>query len=297
MGDNLKSIDKILNLHHNDLDGHVCAILMKQAFENVKLSECAFYEIDDVLNQINFKDYDWVVMTDLHPEKTPVNDLPKNLIILDHHASAKHLHNPNEKRFILTEHCGADLTKAFLEKKMKLDLSKFDELVRLTNDYDLWLKKDPKSWELQQLFDKYRYDQRFIRMFADGHCEWTSKEKAYITYRRNLLQQAIDNLEIYESDKIHGCIIQAEDYINDLCDYLLRKKGYKIVISLNGAKNTVSVRQRLETVDIGDILKDLDFGGGHPKAAGMSVTSFEDARMKIVKLENYLSDNVLEFRK
>lgn len=269
---------------------------MRHVFTNLTSSACAFYDIDTVLKEVKYEDYDWVILTDMHPEKTSVNDLPNNLIILDHHASALHLHNPQQKRFIFTKKCGAALVKTFLEQKLKVDLSQFNELVRLTNDYDLWTHEDPKSWELNQLFDKYKFNNRFKREFADGHTEWSDNEKRYITYRKNLLKQLIDNLESYDFEKIHGTVIQVDDFINECCDYLLHKKSYKLVVALSKSKNTISVRQKLETVDIGSVLAELKLGGGHPKAAGLGFKDISDAENKLEKLEIYLFDNFLDFR-
>ena len=67
------------------------------------------------------------------------------IILLDHHESALDLHDPSKNRFVIPSMCGAKLTQRFLERCFNLDLSKFDNLIYLTQDYDLWIHSNKKS--------------------------------------------------------------------------------------------------------------------------------------------------------
>ncbi len=278
----IKRTDRVLNISHCDLDGTVCQILLKQVFDNIEFINCQFYEIDDMLIKIvNKYNYDFIILTDIHPEKEELLDISDNIILIDHHKSVINYHNPTKKRFIVPKFCGAKLVKSFCEHYFDIDLSAYNEMVKLTNDYDLWIHEFPKSKQLNRIF-WYYFHTEFRFRFANGNIDFTKDEQDYITKKEIEFQNKIDNLKIYELDDVNGCLIKSDPFIDETCDYLLKKENYNIVFAVNNKNNRVSVRHNIEDFNVGELLKELNLGGGHPMAAGMKINNLKEDINKIV---------------
>lgn len=287
----IKLTDKILNLTHKDLDGVVCSILLKNLFKNITIITTNFEDINKYLVTIDYNKYDWVFVTDLHPMSIEYLENPK-IILLDHHSSAKEFHDPSKNRFVISKNaCGSNVTKRFLERYFKIDLSKFNSLVYLTKDFDLWIHNNKKSKMLNELFYRY-WEEKFSERFADGNTRFTKDEINYIRKKIYNFNEIYNNLEIYELPKIKGCLITPNDFSNDCCDKLL-KSGYKVVISLIPKSKHVSIRHSIENFHMGNFLKLLKLGGGHHIAAGFTEDDFSTVQERVEKFVNTLSEIII----
>lgn len=285
----------ILSISHDDLDGAVCQILLGKVFPNIEYISYKFGILDDLLKKIDYNKYEKVFLTDIHPENRDNIYLSDNIILIDHHESIIEWHDPSINKFVIKKYCGAKLTKLFLEKNFNVDLSQFNELVHLTNDYDMWIHNHFKSKELNILFWHY-FPQRFRQEFSNGRVEWNDFEKALIQKEKENFQKALDELEIFPTEIICGLMFYTDKFYNELAEYFLKQR-YKIIFIISQSQNSVSVRHNVDSLNIGKLVKKLEWGGGHAKAAGFKFNSFEDLKIKIKKLELILYKNFTELRK
>lgn len=290
----IKITDKILNCSHKDLDGCVSNLLVCSVFKNTTSIFTNFEEINNYLVTINYDKYDWIILTDIHPMNEEYLKNPK-IILLDHHESALDLHDPSKNRFVIPSMCGAKLTQRFLERCFNLDLSKFDNLIYLTQDYDLWIHSNKKSKLLNELFFHY-WEDKFKQRFANGSTRFTKDEIEYLRYKIKEFNKVFDTLEIHEIPQINGCMIVTDAFLNDCCEKLL-KNDYNFVISLNPKNKHISIRHNIENFNCGNFLKLLDLGGGHAQACGLTEDNFATAQERIEKFIEALSQILIFKRK
>lgn len=292
----INEISKVLNISHADFDGSSSSIVLSNFFKNIICKQATFSNIDDILKEIKYEDFDLVLVTDCFPKDPEVLNISDKIIVLDHHPKSVEL--CNMKNIIaLPDNCGAVLTRNWVEAVFDIDLSHLNELLKYTNDYDLWIHNYPKSKMIENLFWKYEFD-KFIKRFINGNTRFTKDEITYLKNKRNDFRKTYDNLEVFELETINGCFCFVKEFINDIAEKLLRDDGYEIAIVQNVNNNHTSIRTKDENVHIGNILQELDLGGGHRNAGGLRKYS-KDIQLKndIEKLEKYLFDNVENWRR
>jgi oligoribonuclease NrnB/cAMP/cGMP phosphodiesterase (DHH superfamily) len=293
---NLSKNSKILAILHNDLDAVGSGILLSHVFKDISFIFTSFNKIDQYLIKINYDLYNYIILADIFPENKALVNISNKLIILDHHESNINENDPLKYHFVNIKNCASILVKNFLEKYFNIDLSKYDLLCDLINDYDMWYRKDKRSWALNEIFYNIG-TRRFMYRFMNGNINFTEDEMIYIKSRNNQYIREYDNLEVMELKKINGCLIFASDFTNDFASDLLLKEKYKIVFIYNQLTETVSIRQCLDELNIGKFLSDLKIGGGHAKAAGMKKINKDLIQRTIILLEKLLYEKYEGIRK
>lgn len=283
---------KILNITHYDLDGSVCAIILGHVFDNLTILDASFYKIDSMLESLDYDKYDYVILTDINPNRQKSLEMSDKIIMLDHHESAIQSNDPSKMQFVITGKCGAHLTKKFVEKYFKIDLSHLDDLVRYTNIYDMWDKENPEFPYAKKINDLMFYlyrPKKFRDKFFDGRTYFTEEEDEWLEQREIEFKNLYESLSIFEFEKINGCVVQSKEFINEICDKIMTEECYDIVFVRNPYHGRVSVRHKIEDLNIGDVLSEHDWGGGHAQSAGMFCSDMEDFQNKISVLEDELS--------
>lgn len=296
---NLNKINKnskVLNISHADFDGISSSIVLSNFFKDIICKQATFSNIDDILKEIKYNDFDLVLVTDCFPKDPEVLNISDKILCLDHHPQSVEL--CNMKNIIaVPDNCGAVLTRNWVEAVFYCDLSHLNELLKYTNDYDLWIHNHSKSKMIETLFWKYEFD-KFKERFMSGNVRFTKDEIEYLKNKRNDFRNTYDNLEVFELETINGCFCFVKEFINDIADRLLMKDGYEIAIVQNVNNNHTSIRTKDDNVHIGNILQELDIGGGHPKSGGFGKYSQNvQLRKDIETLEKYLFDNVENWRR
>jgi nanoRNase/pAp phosphatase (c-di-AMP/oligoRNAs hydrolase) len=241
---------------------------------------------------LRYQDYDYVILTDIHPKCLSSLEMSDNVILIDHHKSAEEYHNPKKNRFVISDRgCASVLVKYWAEKIYGVDLSELDNLVYLTNDYDTWRINNPKSKMMADLQFHYYHPKKFITEFFNGRTKLNEDELAWLKNRKKLFKDLYSKLEVYDLDKIKGCYVEATDFINEVADCLLTQEGYNVVFVRNPRSNKISARHRLKGLDMGNILKELNLGGGHAEAAGFTVIK-EEVQDKIKLVENTIVEKL-----
>lgn len=288
----------ILSIAHNDLDGSVSQIILGHVYKNIRYIHCSFYKIDEILLSLDFNNYDYVFLTDIHPDKKEVLYLSDKIVLIDHHKSAETYHNPSKNHYVIFDKniCASVLTKMFVEKMYNINLFCLNSLVYLTNDYDMWILKNCKSKLLNDvMFYLYR-PAKFREVFFNGRTRFTYEEIEWLKKRREMFKEIYKNIEVYEFDKINGCVIEAEEFINEIAHKLMKEENYQIIFVRNPKTQRVSVRHNITNLDMGNILKSYGWGGGHELSAGFWVSSNEDFKTKIEILEKEIY-NIINIQK
>jgi len=265
---------KIMNISHNDMDGVGASIALGNSVpsKNIKYWYATYKDIDDIVRRLNFNSYDYVIMTDISPHDHSLIKDKDNLILLDHHDTAKDLHNPSEFRAVIEGKCASLITKEFCELTIGADISYLDELFTLINDYDMWIHNDKRSKQLNELYYMY-WGEKFRKRFFEGNVEFTDTEKEYLQEREKELKILIDNLEYYPLESINGALFSGDQRINDVCDFLITKEKYDIVFCKVAEKGKICVRSKIDNIHIGNILREYmpSSGGGHKDAGSIDL--------------------------
>lgn len=295
----LKSFNKnskVLSISDSDLDGAGAQIVLGNSLKNLTLYKASYANIDEMMKSVNYKEWDFVILTDITPHDHTLMDLSDNIILLDHHDSAADLHCPEKMRSVIRGHCSAYWTKKFCEDTLKVNLKYLDNLIYLIEDYDMWHLKNDKSRFLNVLFYKY-YSEKFQRRFFSGDTRFTKEEISFIRKRKKDFRDIYENLEVYTLDSINGCFIQCTQFHNDICHKLLNDEKYNVVILRNPQNKKVSMRNNCPEVHIGNILKELDIGGGHKDAGGFVELDMESLQKKLLAIENKIFETAPSIRK
>lgn len=281
----------ILSLSHNDLDGVAAQIVLGHIYENITFMNVSFYKIDEILHSLNYDKYDYVILTDICPDNRDNLYLSDKIVLIDHHESALDMNNPSKMHFVIEGVCGALLTKRFVEKMYGTKLSHLDDLIALVNDYDMWILDNPNSKHMNDImFYKYRPN-KFRDTFFDGRTEFTESEMTWIADREKKFERLYEELEVFELDKINGVVINAREFINEIAKRLMDEEGYNIVFIRNPSNERVSIRHNLDDLDMGGLLKELGFGGGHRRSAGCFSKDLNDFQTKLGILQDEIAKN------
>jgi oligoribonuclease NrnB/cAMP/cGMP phosphodiesterase (DHH superfamily) len=292
--------NKILNVHHKDLDGVASSIVVKNVYDNVDFKALRYGQVNEFLKNLDYSQYDAVLLTDISPESMEAFSYSDKLFLLDHHDTALQYHAPEKNRIVLNGVCAAKLVQNFFKTVFMIDLSYLDEFVNLVNDYDMWILNDPRSWEMNEIYFKY-WDSTFRARFKTGNVNFNHHELAFLKERKKLLDTTYNELKLYDFDSINGTVIVESSFVNDLTNRLLREKNYDVVCCVNPKSKHVSVRTKDPEFHLGEHLRLSGLGGGtaggHHNAAAFSILEGEDTDNELDKFELYMKKNWPKIRK
>ena len=295
----MKKIDrnsKILVLAHNDLDAAVSSIVLQAVYTNISFTYHSFNKIDNFLENLDYSKWDWIFIVDIHPVNDKLIDNNK-IVLLDHHKSSEHLNNPSKMKFVITSINAAMLCKRFVENMYNIKLDYLNSLVYLSMDYDLYTLKNGKSKLINDLCFFYYRPIKFRETFKTGRTRFNKEELKWLHKRRDEYKDAWKNLEVYDLQKINGCIVEANNFLNEIASDLMNQENYRIVFVRNPSNGRISLRHNINNFDAGTFLKEKEFGGGHELAAGIITESDKDLQNKINVIEEYVYNNFIETRR
>ena len=288
---------KVLNITHVDLDGCGCSIVLGNVFENITYAFASFYNLDKRLEDTDFSQYDYVIITDIHPTEKRYLDVSDKIILIDHHPSE--FNDPKKNRFVVSDKgvCATVLVKYYVEQLYNIKLSHLDNLVKYINDYDMWKLKYPESKMLNDLMFYHYRPSEFRNAFINGRTEFTIEEKMFLEELHLDFLKIYDDVEVFDMETINSCIIFEDKFINEVADKLIKEVGYDMVVIKSQKKGRCSLRMGNDNIDIGQVLDDFGWGGGHPQSAGLFVRDTDEFRSKMKTLENHLFTNYETIRR
>lgn len=283
---------RILNFTHVDLDGAVSAIVIKNYYNDVIVEKTNYGKeqqiYDSVLKHQN--QIDAIIFTDFTPVNLKqIQDLGKPVLLLDHHESASKFNDPRNNIYISSKYCGAMLAWKFFS--IKKDLSFLEELVKLTNDFDMFILKDKRSLPFNELFWDMGFHW-FIRRFKNGNTTLYKEEKDFILDYIEDFKKKYDELPLSNLPN-GGCFYKCEKYIAEM-SHRLALDGYKYQIIYY--RNNLSLRS-VEGIDLTLVCNQIGRGGGHKQSAGITLAPSDDIKdlvnricLAIEQVSNYDGD-------
>jgi oligoribonuclease NrnB/cAMP/cGMP phosphodiesterase (DHH superfamily) len=311
---------KVLNISHTDLDGVTSAICVSNTFTDVETIYTTYgWNMDQLFAKWEgaptvFQKYDLVIFTDVSMgvdklkrlfKIFQIGDYQGEFVFLDHHEASKDIHNPKSNIYVLDDISGAGITKNWCETVIGVDLSHLEQLVKYTNDYDLWKHKYKQSKQLQYLLDaEFNRDRKdglylFQEKYMNGidFNNLTQEQQDTIRWKENMLEDAWENLQVdvYPGTKI-AFIMVPGDIINEMAQRLLTDPTFEIDLVINFPLNKLGGSMRAN--DIGNMnLNDFIHiigdhigiaGGGHKTAAGFRINDLDwkmtnEQKIKIAK--------------
>jgi len=281
--------------HYGCMDGTISTIPIYNSYNKTTYIKCTPGAVDETVCNFNSNDYDVIMMTDVSFKDKKTYDKFNNLILIDHHGSAADQHDPSLMRFVYQGNSAGVLTRKFMSKYSGNNLDYLKDLSVLGEDYDLWLHKDKKSRGLQELHQHYQCD-KFINRFRRGDVEFTFEEQEFVEGRVKTFNKKYNDLVFWDLETINACMIIEGDFVNDLCHKLLNERGFDIVICKNPNTGACSIRSNHETINIGEVLKKLGFGGGHAQAGGINEKDPYTLQKKLLKFEEEIYNNIKDIR-
>ena len=297
-------MSKVKLFTHNDLDGCGCEILLNLAFgpENVNSSRCGYYNIDDCvkefINSNEYNDYDKIFITDISicyelALKIDSYDISNKIKLIDHHQTAIKLNEFQWCNVVLSDagelSCGTSLLYKYLVSSQYLTAS--DTLFNFTETikrYDTWLwstkYNDITPKRLNLLFAIYGAD-KFLdiytnRLLSDNFTLFEeidnilldmeeSKIDKYVTNKsKSVVKQYIPiGQRVY-----HIAIVFAEQYINDLGEYICLNNEDIDFVAIISDMRSISFRTRKDNINLGTDIAPYYNGGGHKQAAGATIS-------------------------
>jgi hypothetical protein len=273
---------RILSISHNDLDGTTCQIVLGNVFPNIDYQSCSYKAADITLQNTDFSKYDHIIITDVSPEDKTLLENDK-IIFIDHHETAVGSHSPKDFRFVSEGQAACVLTKNIFELYYRIKLDNLNDLVYLSNDYDLWIHKNYKSKFINELHSVYKYI-KFRSRFFNGDTRFTFDEILILRYRMVEYQEHFSKIKLVDFGLLKGCMVMNDEggkFVNDVCADLLKK--YRIVFA--GYRNGhMSVRHNFEGLHIGNFLAENNLGGGHEFTAGIFCDIHSDSFVDMMEM-------------
>jgi oligoribonuclease NrnB/cAMP/cGMP phosphodiesterase (DHH superfamily) len=302
---------KVVFVSHNDLDGGGPIIIGKNYFEDCKFFNVSNGSVDKIVKMVlysdAFVDRELVLITDVsvtdqqlinHIDK--VNKLSKQRIMLfDHHGTAIGLNQYDWAHVTQEEFVsGTKLFWNYMQEQVyelmhdeHLDrFWKLDNLVNKINDWDTWKWKnvtnDDIPRQLSELYSKTGINyflSKYVGAGLDQHHNlelFTPSDMALTTdfdFKEQYLVwpgliKSARTLQIpIGLDNIVRTVkcVSVNDNPGDKAE-LLYEEGVDFVFMFY--HSAISIRSRVDDVDLGAWAKDIAGGGGHKRSAGFPIT-------------------------
>lgn len=303
-------MEKRILVSHIDLDGYACNVIGRLIDPHIECYNVDYDALDTTINTIidngDLNNPETVLyITDLCPSEETLeklNNVPCTVKLYDHHASAllkaaKYTWAIVEPKVMLDNGIISPSCGTYLFYKCELShrynnqaIKSFIELVRL---WDTWEWKHSSNGDaardLRYLFVSFEDKDEFVERMLHG----------YIIPEEDLMQlydsdmEAINGLKEKEALAYEYALKSLEmvpatfngisytvgitiftGYVSMVADMILEtNEAIDILILINLQYNTISLRTKRTDIDLSDIASKYFNGGGHPQAAGASLTA------------------------
>lgn len=259
---------KIINITHSDMDGAVCAILIKEYArqKNIECETIKFKYNDNINDLIKGNEKNKIIITDISPDDLKDNN---NILLIDHHLGSDV--SPIKNKYIDVNE-GTSACKLVYEYFTKAGINfdvKFKRLMEMGHDYDSWTHKYKASKLLNYLFGFY-YFNRFVNRFEYGFDKFTEDEQTFLKCKINDIKNILTNLKFTAiNDKV--AFVIEEHNLADIAEELYSNRGFLYVFMYSPKRQAISMRCHNDAlINCGEFLE-LFGGGGHRTSGGVIV--------------------------
>ena len=275
----------VLNLTHDDLDGAVAGIVVKNVFPNaitVKTNYSGSGYYNTACDAITGLSYEAIIFTDFCPDDNMVqliHSVNKPYLVIDHHQTAKVRDDDELGLYVVDKGvCGALLALRYFSKFVNLD--HLATLCEVTNDHDLWIRKMvPISDNLNTLLYELGYNE-FMEKFMGG-IEGYNLPSDVLKILEKHDKEVDEYMFRCDQHKLpyNGYYIETDKFNSDIVLRLLEHYdwlGRSSPDERTPGMTKLSFRTNRKDVHIGKTLQELGHGGGgHPGAGGQMIPTAE----------------------
>ena len=277
----------LLLTHKGCLDGHGCQMLMEKNFNDVFTVKLSPGDTNAYVKALNTEDFDVIIFADLSTKDVGFLNKP-NVVLVDHHSTAKELHNPLNNIFVYEDECGTYLLHKLIECIKQKQNNKLNDLVNVINDYDMWRLQDARSTALQALF-YHVGEEKFTERFWDFKVKFNEEEVKWWDDTLTHRQKVYSELEIFQAEGSKVGFIFQTEFSNEYCDMALDDADIDVIVFIKPGVGSVRTKRR--DINVGQMLEDLGIGGGHPQAGGFRYNNDDAIRKCVEQIEAYSFKN------
>ena len=279
---------KVFVVHHNDFDGIMGAVALyrlhsDEDFKSFPTSRRKFLE---TFKKAIKEGPNLLYVVDIGPNESELDEIEallreKNfeLVWMDHHKwSDKILETLSKYGEVIYDRstCGAGLAARYAKEKGADLCSCCEELVELSCDIDLWIRKDPRSEKMSVALGNERWRPYLIEKLwrcVGWDKDWEEAYEETINEMKEFLERVLDKAVTLKVDDIEAIIVPITRkqiaWVSFLAEFLRQRKPYDVII-FESDVGSLHMRRGSEKVDLSELAKLLG-GGGHPAAAGASL--------------------------
>ncbi|HIH90579.1 DHHA1 domain-containing protein [Ignicoccus hospitalis] len=277
---------KVVVVHHNDFDGIMGAVALFRLHSSddfVSISTSRRKVLKNLKKAIRQKP-DLLYVVDIGPNDHELEELEGllrgrtfKLVWMDHHKwSQRALEKIKELADELVydrSTCGAGLAARYAKERGARLCDCCEELVELSCDIDLWIRKDPRSEKMSIALGNRRWRRFLIDKLwkcVGWDADW---EEAY----EEALREMEESLQKYLKKAVEGEVdgisyvmvpIKLKDvaHVSFMAEEIRKKRTYDVIAFVSDV-GSLHMRRGTERVDLSELAKEFS-GGGHPAAAG-----------------------------
>lgn len=281
--------DVVLITHKNCPDGAAAAVLVKKVYPSAVVLHCVHEQVNQESLQAAEKISDGgkLIIADICPSQNTLDKLLKILEtkktflgIYDHHQSnswlEKYCCSKDEKMEIVFDEsrCGSKIVYDTLIKTHQKELEPYHDFIVISNDRDLWLQKDPRSYHLS-LLHKILHDEKYVQRFLKNpFFDGDKSEKEILNFFADLQKKNEEKLLkriIVKEDKngyLYGVIYGDGDSSTLLNNAIVRfNLEYALLVNLNTKKVSIRSKGNFDCATYSEKYG----GGGHRCASGFRI--------------------------
>jgi len=258
--------DTVVFYHHNCPDGFSAAWVIWK-----KLKDKAEYKWWAYHTSFNFDFKNKTIyFVDVSPTKEMIKHLMEHneVIIIDHHVSAKQIMKIASDYSFSVNHCAAVLTWHYFFPKKPLP-----HFLSYIEDLDLWRFKHSHSKEINAAIGLVDFDFKLWDKMArsletsKGRKEYIQKGKTIVAYQDQLIGRIASRAQQVMFEGYEALAVNSSVLVSEVGNALLEHHCSLAIIWFEGKnKKNISLRSK-ETVNAAHLAEKYG-GGGHKTAAG-----------------------------
>ncbi len=279
---------RVIVVHHNDFDGIMGAVALYRLhssddFKSFPTSRRKFLK---TFKRAIKERPDLLYVVDIGPNESELEEIENllrdkefELIWMDHHKwSDKIFETLRKYAEVIYDRstCGAGLAARYAKEKGADLCSCCEELVELSCDIDLWIRKDPRSEKMSVALGNERWRPYLIEKLwrcVGWDKDWEDAYEETIKEMKEFLETAIKNAVTFKVNDVEAIVIPIRKkqiaWVSFLAEFLRQKKPYDVIV-FESDVGSLHMRRGSEKVDLSELARMLG-GGGHPAAAGASL--------------------------
>ena len=278
---------KVVVLHHNDFDGLMGAIALYRLHSSDDFTARGTSRrkmLKNLKKVIEKERPELLYVVDIGPNESELEEIERlmknrdfRVVWMDHHKwSEKTVSKMKELVDELVydrSTCGAGLAARYAKEKGAELCDCCEELVELSCDIDLWIRKDPRSEKMSMALGNPRWRGYLVEKLwrcVGWDKDWEDAYNEVVEEMMNNLNKYLKKAKKGEVDGVSYILvpIKLKDVaqVSFMAEEIRKKEPYDVIAFVSDV-GSLHMRRGSEKVDLSELAKRFS-GGGHPAAAG-----------------------------